>query len=237
VLAVERRAAARDIWRAVEHETGAYLRSEIIQCAAAGLLLNIGFRMLGHPYPALMALIAALAWLIPWIGAVIAVVAVIATSMLWATLHGGPGLLALALPASVWTIAVLFFLEFVVEPYLFNRKRYNALLVVLVVVGLTDWLGLIGLLIGPPLAAALQILGSYVLSQRQQAAIDQTEPNDSLHHRLRKLRTNLAAMGESRPEVKSLMDRLSSLIDEAKTMPQALRSRLKAPAQPKRLPA
>ena len=224
VLAVERRSAARDIWRAVEHETGAYLRSEVVQCAAAGLLLNVGFRMLGHPYPALMALVVALAWLIPWIGAVFAVAIVVAASMLSATLQGGPGLWALALPASAWTIAVLSFLEFVIEPYLFNRKRYNALWVVLVLVGLTDWLGPIGLLLGPPLAAALQIVGSYVLNQRQQAVIDQTEPTDSFRQRLRKLQISLAAMGDSRPQVKSLLDRLSTLIDDVNATPEAAAS-------------
>jgi predicted PurR-regulated permease PerM len=219
LLPVDRRGPARDIWQGVERETGAYLRSEIVQCAAAGLMLNAGYSLLGFPYPALLALVGAIAWLVPWIGALVAVAAVLAASVLAAALPGGPSLVGLALPASLWTIAVLSFLEFVVEPYLFDRKRYNAILVVVLLIGLTDWLGLIGMLLGPPLAAALQILGSEILAYRQQAAIDRAEPVRSLDERLSQLRANVTAIGEPRPEVNSLLDRLGALLEEAKTVP------------------
>ena len=45
----------------------------MIQCVAAGLLLSAGYYMLHYPYPALMAVIAAVCWLIPYLGVLFAV--------------------------------------------------------------------------------------------------------------------------------------------------------------------
>ena len=47
------RKQARDIWRIVETDTGAYIRSQLILSLLAGLMLGIGFWVLGSPYPAL----------------------------------------------------------------------------------------------------------------------------------------------------------------------------------------
>jgi predicted PurR-regulated permease PerM len=225
LLPVERRTAARDIWRAIEQETGAYLRSEIIQCVAAGLLLNWGFSLLGYPYPALLALIGAVAWIIPWVGGALAVAAVVIASLPATLAPDGPSWASVALPASLYTLVVLSFLEFVVEPRLFDRRRYNAILVVILMVGLADWLGIWGLLLGPPLAAALQILGLHLLEQRQQAAMeaataDVIDAPASLQSRLEEIRATLSRSEQDRPELASLVDRLSELINQAKEVPR-----------------
>ena len=62
------RKQARDIWRTIEPDIGAYIRSQIVQSLLAGLLLGLGYWLLGSPYPALLALTGALACLIPWLG-------------------------------------------------------------------------------------------------------------------------------------------------------------------------
>jgi predicted PurR-regulated permease PerM len=51
------RRQARDIWRTIEIDLGAYMRSELFQSLAAGLLLGLGYWALGSPYPVLLALI------------------------------------------------------------------------------------------------------------------------------------------------------------------------------------
>ena len=74
LLPSEQRKHARDIWRTLEHDLGAYIRSEIIQSLLAVLLLGLGYWMLGSPYPALLAVVGAVAWLVPVVGAVLAVI-------------------------------------------------------------------------------------------------------------------------------------------------------------------
>ena len=68
------RKQARDIWRTVESDIGAYIRSQVVQSLLAGLLFGLGYWLLGSPYPALLALAGALACLIPVVGAALAVI-------------------------------------------------------------------------------------------------------------------------------------------------------------------
>ncbi|HMD82338.1 MAG TPA: AI-2E family transporter, partial [Anaerolineales bacterium] len=64
LLPSEQRKHARDIWRTLDQDLGAYTRSEIIQSLLAVLLLGLGYWLLGAPYPALLAVVGALAWLV-----------------------------------------------------------------------------------------------------------------------------------------------------------------------------
>ena len=150
LLPFAQRARARLIWQTLESGLGAYLRSEVIQTVLAVILLGLGYEALGLQYPVALALIGAIGWLIPWVGLLLAVI-----PALWVGLSSS---LALGLVAAAFTIGVLCFLEFVVEPRLFNRRRFSSLLVVIVVLVLVDEYGLIGILLAPPLAAAIQIM-------------------------------------------------------------------------------
>ena len=76
------RKQARDIWRTVESDIGAYVRSQVVQSLLAGLLLGLGYWLLGSPYPALLALTGALACLIPMVGIVLAVFPVLLVGLL-----------------------------------------------------------------------------------------------------------------------------------------------------------
>ena len=73
LLPAEKRVRARNAWRSLESGVGAYIRSELLQSLLAGLLLFAGFWLLGLHYPVMWALLAALAWLIPLVGAFLAV--------------------------------------------------------------------------------------------------------------------------------------------------------------------
>jgi putative permease len=68
------RKQARGIWRTIEPDIGAYIRGQVIQSLLAGLLLSLGYWLLRSPYPALLALVGALACLIPVVGAPLAVI-------------------------------------------------------------------------------------------------------------------------------------------------------------------
>src|SRR5512140_589335 len=61
LLPAEWRKRARGIWRTIEPELGAYIRSEALQSLLAGVLLGLGSWLLGSPYPTLLALVGGLA--------------------------------------------------------------------------------------------------------------------------------------------------------------------------------
>ncbi len=214
LLAVDHRTAARDAGRTVEIEVGAYLRSEAIQCIAAGVFLGLGYSAMSFPYPVLLAVCSAAAWLVPWGGVVIALAFAAALSLPTLILRGQEALWNAALPAMIATVFVLSFLELVVEPRLFDRRRYNALLIVLVVIVLTESFGIAGLLLGPPLAAAIQTIGGSWLRWRA-VAQSQPLPAPALAERVATLRASLAAE-DAPPELVSLVDRLSTLVRETR---------------------
>jgi predicted PurR-regulated permease PerM len=211
VLPAGKRSQAREIWREIETSVGAYIRSEFIQVLLAGILLGLGYWLMGLRYPVLLALSGALLWLIPWMGAVLAVGLPLVVG-----LSGGLGLAALAV---LYTLVVLLLLEVVVEPRLFNRRRYSSLLIVLFVVAMADVYGLIGLIIAPPLAAATQTLFYNLMRAASPAqTVDARVQVENLRKRLTALRETVVISEEnSPPELYSLIERVEQLIDETET--------------------
>jgi putative permease len=214
LLPLPHRASARNLWRMLERELGAYARSEIAQSLLAGVVLGAGYYLLGLHYPALLAVVAALSWLLPWLGAIIALASLL-TAELPALVLDWPGsLFSVALAAS-FTILVFVVLEMGLEPRLFNRRRYNSLFIVLAVIALAETFGILGLLLGPMLAVATQATVEYV--EREWAAA-QRPANDlaGLDARIMELRTNAAAGQETPREWMSIFDRLEALVARAR---------------------
>jgi predicted PurR-regulated permease PerM len=150
LLPEEHHSKAIHVWRSVESGVGAYLRSELIQSVLAGVLLWFGFSALGIRYPTILALWGAIVRLIPWFGALIAVLP---------ALFIGIGISStLGLSATAYTVGVLLALKLLIEPRFFPRNKYSSLLVVLFVIALAETFGFIGVVLAPSLAVAVQIL-------------------------------------------------------------------------------
>ncbi len=209
LLPFEMRVRAREMWQQVELGLGGYGRSQVIQSVLASILLIIGYQMLGLKYPAALALIGTICWLIPWVGVVLAVI----PAMLMA-LTMSPGL---ALLTGALTIGVLFFIESVVEPRLFNRRRFSSLLVVIVMLVLADQFGLIGIVFAPPLAAVIQIFASQLFRGTIQVRTPQVaQPVSALQERLKSVQNSIAAQTKSPAlEITNLIDRLAQLMARA----------------------
>lgn len=147
---IEYHAKVRKVWRSVETGVGAYVRSEFIQSVLAGIILGVGYWVLGVRYAAILALWVAVARLIPWFGAMIAVLPPLIVGI-----ASSPGL---AIWVSVYTIGVLLLMKLFIEPRFFPRHQYNSLLIVLFVIALAEMFGVLGVLLAPPLAVTTQIL-------------------------------------------------------------------------------
>lgn len=205
----DQRIQARDIWRDIEAGVGAYIRSEVIQSILAILLLWLGYWIIGLQYPTILAIAGALFWLIPWLGALLAVVPPLLVGLGATT---GMGVMA-----AFYTLLVLIVLEFIIEPRFFSRKPYSSLLVVLLVIAFALSTGLVGALFAPPLAAALQILFSRL--QTSTTVKNTREDLDEITkftERMDGIKKMLAdSTAPPRPEVTSLLDRLENLVNES----------------------
>ncbi|MBL9122364.1 MAG: AI-2E family transporter [Planctomycetaceae bacterium] len=219
LLAVDARAEAREVWRSIETEVGAYLRSEVLQSLAAGLLLGIGFALLGLPYPILLGIVGAVAWCVPWVGMLVSVTTVGVLSLPTLVLQEEPAAAITFAGGAAYTMLVLLLLEIYVEPRLFDRRRYNSLLIVVVVIGLAQMAGLLGVVLGPPLAAAIQILLGHLLRRRALATVsDGAEPALSVAKRAAEIRARIERLNPPPPELLSLSERLHQLITAAEQL-------------------
>lgn len=150
LLPKQHHSRALHVWRSVESGVGAYLRSELLQSVMAGLLLWLGYSVLGIRYPILLALWGAIVRLIPWFGALIAVLPALVIGI---GISSSVGVLA-----TIYTVCLLLALKLLIEPRYFPRSKYSSLLIVLFVVALAETFGFIGVVLAPPLAVAVQIL-------------------------------------------------------------------------------
>lgn len=212
LLPSEQRKQARDIWRTIEPDLGAYIRSEVIQSILAALLLSLGYWLLGSPYPVLLALIGALAWLIPVVGVALAVIAPLLLGLLTGV--------QFSLFMVLYTLVVLIALQSWVEPRLFKRRWDNPILTLVILIALANAFGLPGLLIAPPISAICQILWSILVSHR--LASGAAAQVSDLKERQEHLWETIRAMDEPPLAlVTSSMERLTQLIEKAEPVLQA----------------
>ncbi|MCL4861111.1 MAG: AI-2E family transporter, partial [Caldilineaceae bacterium] len=207
LLAPDRRARARQFWRRLQADVGSYIRSEAAQTLlAGGLLLATGW-LLGVKYPWMLALLASLAWLIPLIGGAIAVLAAALIGLLSSPL--------IAVASVIATIVILALMEFGVERRLYAHDRYWGVLVVLVMLALGDALGLVGLLVAPPVAVALQFALNEVLDRPAAPAVAMAAPQamslDQLQERLDAIRLQL---GESDQDASHRLRNLAARLEQ-----------------------
>lgn len=206
------RKQARDIWQTVEPEIGAYIRGEVIQSSLAGLLLGFGFFLLGSPYSALLALAGALAYLIPVIGATLAVITVFLVGLLTSW--------QLSVFTALFALVVLIALGIWVKPRLINRRWDNPILTVVLLIALADAFGLVGIIIAPPLSVVCQILWSRLVSHR--AASGAAAQVSDLKERQERVWETINAMDEPPLAlVSSSLERLTHLIEKAEPVLQA----------------
>jgi len=206
LLPSELRKHARGVWRTIEPELGAYIRSEVIQSILAALLLGIGYWLLGSRYATLLALIGGLAWFIPVAGAALAVIMPLTIGLLTSV--------QLGLFTTLYTLIVLVALQVWVEPRLFKRKWDNPILTLIILLAMADAFGLLGILVAPPLSAVSQILWNLLVSNR--LASGAAAQVSDLKARQAHLLVFIEEMDELPPPlVASSMERLTDLLEKA----------------------
>jgi predicted PurR-regulated permease PerM len=211
LLPAEQRKQVRDIVRTIELNIAAYLRGLVVQSLLVGLLLGLGYRLLGFPYPALLALTGALVCLIPVMGAPLALLSPLLVGLLTSV--------EMSLLASLYTLAILIAVEIWVKPRLFNRSLSNPMLTVLLLVALFDAFGLMGILVAPPVSIVCQVLWNRLVSHR--AVAGKAVQLSDLQERLSRVQATIEGMDAPPPLVTSSVERLAQLLAQSEPILQA----------------
>lgn len=207
------RKQARGVWRVVEPDLGGYIRSQVIQSILVGLLLGLGYWLLGSPYPALLALAGALASFIPVVGAALVILPPLLVGLLTSV--------QLSMFTTLYALIVMIAMIVWVRPRLFNRKWDNPILTIILMIALADAFGIIGIIFAPPLSVVCQILWRRLVSHRR--APGAAALVSDLIARQEHILTTIQAMDEPPPpSVTSSMERLTQLIEKADPIIQTI---------------
>ena len=136
-------------------------------------------------------------------------------------LIGGPVVAALA---ALVPLVVFLVLKLVVAPRLSDYRRSNPILTVLVMVALTDVLGILGLLLAIPLAAVIQIVLNELLERSAGAAPGSqlaTDPSVQYAESIAAVQAQVLAVdGRLSPTQLNMVERLTRLGNEAQQVLQ-----------------
>jgi putative permease len=212
LLASTERSRTRGIWRTIEPEIGAYIRGQLIQSLGGGLLLGLGYWLIGSPYPVLLALIGALACLIPVVG--------VALGVIPALIVGLATSVQIGLFTALCALIILIALGIWVKPRLFNRRWDNPILTIVLLIVMGEAFGLIGLVVAPPLSVVCQILWNRLISHRTVSGA--AAKISDLKERQARIWDSIKSMGEPPLHLlTSSMERLSLLIEKAEPILKA----------------
>lgn len=143
------RVPARAMWESVYQEVGHFLRGEILLVMLSMVGLMCAYAITGLTAPATLALVGGLLMVVPVLGVPLAMIpgAVVALSFGYETFLFTVGL----------SLVVLLIIKLVIGPRLFRHTiRVNPVLQVIVIMALAELAGIFGVLLAPPLAAAIQ---------------------------------------------------------------------------------
>lgn len=221
LLPSDLRKKARGAWKTIEPDIGAYIRSEVIQSLLTGLLLGLGFGLLGSPYPALLALTGAVACLVPVVGMALVIIPVLLVGLLTSV--------PLGILTAIFALIVFISLEIWVKKRLFKRRWENPILTIVLLIALADAFGIVGIIVAPPLSVVCQILWSRLVIRRSVSGA--AAQVSDLKERQAHLWDTIRAMDEPPLHlVTSSMRRLADLIDKAEPILKA--SEALDPAEP-----
>lgn len=136
----------------INQQVGHFIRARMIESLIVGLILLIGFWIIKVPYALLLAVFAALANLIPYVGPLIGA----APGLIVVAVNEGFGgsLLAIVI---VYVFAQLIDMFFILPLVVARIVNLHPLSVILAVIIGAEFLGIVGMLISIPVAAALKV--------------------------------------------------------------------------------
>ncbi len=200
------RKQTRGIWRTIEPEMGAYIRSQVVISIIAGLALGLGYQALGSPYSALLAIIGGVSSFVSVVGIPFSVVAALLAGMMTSAQHG--------LAVSLFTLITLVTLSIWIRPKLYDRRWENLILTVVMLIILADAFGLIGIILAPPLSVIIQILWTRLVTCHVE--MEAAPQISKLKRRMTQLQNVIDTVEEpTLPLVTSSVQRLAALIEKA----------------------
>ncbi len=152
---------ANQIIKNMDVQVGSYIQGQIIVASCIGVLLYVGYLIIGLDYAITLAIIAAITSVVPYLGPIIAISPAIIIALVSSPLM----LLKLAI---VW--AVVQFLEgHFISPNIMGRTmKIHPLTIIFVLLCAGNLFGIVGVILGIPGYAILKVIVSYLFDKFKQ---------------------------------------------------------------------
>ncbi|MFC4024416.1 AI-2E family transporter [Oceanobacillus longus] len=145
----------------MDTQVGSYIQGQIIVASCIGILLFIGYLIIGLDYAITLAIIAAITSVVPYLGPTIAIIPAIIIALVDSPFM----LLKLAI---VWA-AVQFLEGNFVSPNIMGRTmKIHPLTIIIVLLIAGNLIGIIGVILGIPGYAMLKVIVTYLFSKFKQ---------------------------------------------------------------------
>ena len=161
VIPPKYRKETRDLGLIIADQVGSYVKGQLTISLFLGIMMFIGFTIIGLDYAGILAIVASVTSVIPYIGATLAMVpaVIIALTTSWFML--------------VKLIIVWLVVQFVdgnfLEPNVMGKNlKIHPLTIIIVLLVLGELLGLVGLILGVPIYAISRVVVTFIFRKFKQ---------------------------------------------------------------------
>lgn len=144
-----------DLLEKISVQVGSYIQGQIIVSFCIGVLLLIGYSIIGLKYPLVLASIAAVTSVVPYLGPTIA----ISPAIVIAIITSPWMLLKLVI---VWTLVQFFEGHFISPNVMGKTLKIHPLTIIFILLCAGNLMNVVGVIIGIPLYAVLKVLVSHL---------------------------------------------------------------------------
>ncbi|MDU6092374.1 MAG: AI-2E family transporter, partial [Staphylococcus lugdunensis] len=144
-----------DLLEKMSVQVGSYIQGQIIVSFCIGILLFIGYTIIGLDYSLILASIAAVTSVVPYLGPTIAISPAIIIALITSPLM----LLKLAV---VWTLVQFIEGHFISPNIMGKTLKIHPLTIIFILLSAGNLLGIVGVILGIPAYAILKVLVSHI---------------------------------------------------------------------------
>ncbi|EDO1139362.1 AI-2E family transporter [Listeria innocua] len=155
MLPVNGRAHTRQVLGEANHQISSYIRGQIIVSLCIGILLFIGYLIIGLPYALTLAIIAACTSIVPYLGPAIAITPAIIIAIVTS-----PWLLIKLI--IVWCVVQLLEGKFISPQVMGKTLKVHPITILFVILVAGNLFGILGVIFAVPVYAVLKVVVTHV---------------------------------------------------------------------------
>lgn len=157
-----------------DHQISAYIQGQILVAISIGIMVSIGFQIIGMKYALLLGALAMFTSVVPYLGPLIAITPAVIIAIVTSPLM-------LVKLAAVWTIVQLVDGKFISPQIMGKSLKIHPITIIFVLLTAGSLFGVAGVVLGIPGYALLKVVLTHMF-ELMKIRYNKYEPNRSMHY-------------------------------------------------------